>query len=128
MQFKPEMVDAILSGRKMVTRRPAEVWDRRIGYDGDYDGVVRKDRVIYRKHGSYAVQPGRGKTGVARIQIASLELGYLHEMKPSDAVAEGFADLNAFRQAWKAMYGLFDPDLLVYVIRFRLLANAEAAA
>ena len=123
MQFKPEMVEAILAGRKTVTRRPADVYDRRFGPAGDYNLVERRGRVIYGKGRSYAVQPGRGKTGVARIQIDRLALGYLHEMKPSDAVAEGFADLNAFRKAWKAMYGVFDHDLLVYVIRFRLLGG-----
>lgn len=125
MQFKPEMVAAIQTGRKTVTRRPADAYDRRYGPAGDYDRVYRvaTDRLIYRKHGSYAVQPGRGKVSVARIQIENIDLGYLHEMKPSDAVAEGLADLDAFRRAWKAMYQLFDPDLLVYVIRFRLLGE-----
>jgi len=122
------MVDAILAGRKTVTRRPADVYDRRFGPAGDYNLVERRGRVIYGKGRVYAVQPGRGKAGVAHIQIDHLDLGYLHEMKPSDADAEGFTDLNAFRQAWKAMYGLFDPDLLVYVIRFRLLMEKDIAA
>lgn len=120
MQFKPAMVKAILEGRKTVTRRPADVYDRRWGPAGDYNIVDRNGRAIYGKGRSYAVQPGRGQVGVARIQIDHIDLGYLHEMKPSDALREGFADLDGFRRIWRELYGNFDPDQLVYVLQFRL--------
>src|SRR3989337_3312730 len=103
MQFRPALARAIREGRRSVTRRRAGVYDRRLGPAGDYERVYRAatDRLIYQKHGSYAVQPGRGSKSVARIQIDRIDLGYLHEMNLSDARLEGFADLDGFRRVWR---------------------------
>lgn len=104
MIFKPEMVEAILAGRKTVTRRP-------------YKGVACK----YEIGKSYAVQPGRGKCGVARIQITGGDVQALGHIDNNDAVREGFANKGQFMAYWRHLYhGQFFRGQLVWRIEFRL--------
>lgn len=115
MIFKQPMIDAILARRKTVTRRPVDsLW-------GDDAQPCR-----YREGRTYAIQPGRGKPGVGRIEILDVELQPL-----SDALAEygeeGFTTRDAFIAYWRELYGTFDEDLAVWRIEFALVPEAEAA-
>lgn len=93
MQFSPDMVDAILSGRKTRTTRPVT-------------GV----ECTYRVGRDYAVCPGRGKRQVARIRVTNVQkfsdLFAVGSMLGSDehAHAEGFASWKGFEVKWDTIY------------------------
>lgn len=102
MIFAPDMVDEILAGRKTVTRRPYKGGDCR-----------------YVPGRTYAVQPGRGKAGVARIQIVDVDLQCLGHIDNADARREGFPDKGAFMAYWRRLYdGQFFRGQLVWRIEF----------
>lgn len=67
-------IEQVLDGTKTQTRRIAK-------------GLV--SRCKYSVGKTYAVQPGRGKKGVARIRIIGMHNEHLQELTEEDAVAEG---------------------------------------
>lgn len=98
-------LEQVLSGKKTQTRR-----------------LFRSDRrFVYRAGKTYAVQPGRGRNAVARIEVLVVRKQRLGEMTEAEAVAEGFASLAEFRKLWQERYGSFDPKNEAWVIEFRLL-------
>lgn len=107
MIFKPELVEAIVGNLKTVTRR-------------------KSDR--YRVGSTYAVQPGRGKKGVARIRVVDVRAERFDPkaITWAEARREGFRGgehgtaASAFRQAWGAIHGSLDP-IDVYRIEFELV-------
>lgn len=108
MIFKPELVEKILAGRKWQTRRP----------------VKPNQGCRYCPGRTYAVQPGRGKKGVARIKVHSIRREKWADISTYDAAAEGFADHAPPRDGfWQYIFALY-PDLDVYdecwVIEFSL--------
>ena len=88
--FSPELLPKVLDGTKTVTRRRS-----------------------YREPGrTYAVQPGRGKKAVARIKIKFATPSQAFLVDDAEARLEGFEDVEAFREAFKRIYGpnaLYDP-------------------
>lgn len=104
MIFSPEFTDAIQSGRKTVTRRPAngQPCSHRVG-------SIQK------------VQPGQGQPALpGRIQITKISLEPLAEITGADARREGFRGRHprtAFLNAWDHYYGL-PMKRLVYRIEF----------
>lgn len=118
MIFKQEMVDAILSGRKTVTRR-------RVKYE-DTGFEIRRVPCRYRPGKTYAVQPGRGKKGVARILVLSVQtgpLGHSHELSGDEIESEGFPDEITFVKYWWSLYTNWEPDQLVHRIQFELVPD-----
>lgn len=97
--FKPEMVKAILSGKKSQTRR--------IG------ATCR-----YQPGRSYAVQPGRGKPASLRITITDVRQEQLGEISLKDAKREGFHTTDEFREYWEDLHHGWTPTLLVWVLTF----------
>lgn len=85
MIFRPELAAAVLRGDKTQTRR-----------------LVRpgEEACAYRAGGSYSVQPGRGRKAVGRIVVTHVERRRLGEITHEDAVAEGFASVEAFARYW----------------------------
>lgn len=89
MIFSPKSIEAILEGRKTVTRREA----------------VPGKPCRYQSGRTYAVQPGRGKKAVARIRIRSVQpeawFGYyaLGDMD-REARREGFETWSELCAAW----------------------------
>ena len=125
MIFKQEMVDAILSGRKTVTRRPAKF--RQV------DEGTRNERsewlpCRYEAGKTYAVQPGRGKKGVARIRVLSVTRSYMHELDDAEVRAEGFDSTAAFQRTWLDIYGRGSFLDAVYRIEFELLPTDPTEA
>lgn len=143
MNFKPELLQAILAGDKTETRRivkPGESIS-----DSGYMIRDAKGRAKWCCEYRYKAAPGRGKKGIALIEIKSLQLAPLQSMTFDDAMAEGVyynhpffyhplsisnhfsTPLEAFRALWdsintKAPYRWQDnPN--VWVIKFENLGE-----
>lgn len=87
-------LDHVLSGRKTQTRR---LWPAgyRLVADPVTDRLTVRDQrghVRYCVGQERAVQPGRGKKGVARINITELRVERLHKITWLDAISEGVKD------------------------------------
>lgn len=119
MLFKPELIEKILAGEKTQTRRI--VGEREFQIPG---GVEPKILAVYIEDGvrdnrhklkwrvgrTYAICPGRGKTGVARIKITEIRRQNLREISIPDAEAEGvycgderYADVSNFIALWNSI-------------------------
>jgi hypothetical protein len=146
MLFAPDMLKAVLEGRKHQTRRPVK--------DGDWVkwqlpadmpdfletthhsyvdvmtadddcailSVIRRDRPQWRVGQTYAVCPGRGKKGVGRILITDIRAESPCLISDDDARAEGFDSREAFFDKLRALYGdSVDLDALYWVLEFELV-------
>lgn len=113
MIFKPVLVERVLAGDKVETRRPVRF--------NELGGVVPS---AYEPGRSYAVQPGRGKRQVARLLVESVHRERVGAITDAAAVREGFANAEAFRDYWALLYGEWTPGTWVWVIRFRLTEAA----
>ena len=113
MIFSTDMIDAILAGRKTRTTRPKR--------PGAFGWALCR-YVVGR---TYAVCPGGGKPGVARIRvIAVTEWDHVADIKPQEehAQREGFATWQDFMARWTHLYG-HSPERFhrpVWVIDFEL--------
>jgi hypothetical protein len=113
VNFQPELAAKVMSGQKTVTRRatsdnPRSPWWRKAC-------SLKPGR-------DYAVCPGRGKHAIGRVRVHKVEKGLLADalVKP-EAYLEGFMTAQGFRRAWEGMHGSFDPDQLVWVVRFEVV-------
>lgn len=108
MIFKPELAQAVLDGRKTVTRRamsdnPRSPWSRL--------------RCAYRPGKQYAVQPGRAKRAIGHLEIISVKRSDLR-LDDAEAQREGFDSAIAFKQAWTAMHGSYRARQVVWRLEF----------
>jgi hypothetical protein len=63
-------------------------------------------RTIWRTGGIYAVQPGRGKPGIAHIRIKNMYFAaYAYDVSRDEAFKEGFDTPERFQEVWIAMHG-----------------------
>ena len=77
---------------------------------------------------TYAVQPGRTKTAVARIRVLSVHEWPTAEAAasaPSHEVDEGYETGKQFLAQWHALYGGTRDDCPLWVIGFELLTDCE---
>jgi len=131
--FSTPMVQAILEGRKTMTRR-----------------IIKKDKCIYGNHGDrlwvresyiegklnpfiYKADGWVGDKGfkspmympksAARLwlEIEEVRVETLHDISESDAISEGFASRDKFAAYWESLHGDFSylEDPWVWVIKFR---------
>jgi|SRR5450759_1628740 len=120
MIFSPALCDLILVGKKRVTRRPVK-WRET---PADVEIIPCR----YKVNKTYAVQPGRGKSGVGRVRIVSTELQSLGYLSGPEAALEGFQMWdgrgvpNAFENRWRELYGGYNPMRSVWRIEFELVA------
>jgi len=109
MQFRPDLVQAILDRDKTQTRRPFELGDN--SSNGTAPGktywVKRNRRLKWMVGSIYAVQPGRGKPAVARIKVLRIRREDVRDISLQDAIAEGFEYRDEF---WRVWTGFYDPD------------------
>jgi hypothetical protein len=113
MLFKPELVAKVLEGQKTQTRRLWREGDMAIKagllYEQTEDSPIKfvrrvtksgKTRMHRAVKSDYALQPGRGKPGVARIRLDAIRLEHLQDITQQDAQAEGFAGVDEFKSYW----------------------------
>ena len=116
--------DKVLAGEKTQTRRPVKPDESFNGIEV-YDGT---GRLKWRVWNTYAVQPGRSKKSVGRIQLTNIRIERLYQITTEDARAEGFSGRGSlsgrdeFTRVWKELY----PDdgsffWRVYVLEFELV-------
>ena len=106
-------IDQVLSGKKHQTRR---VW--KPGYEWDINGLKNGNRIQYAVGQPLAVQPGRGKKGVARIEVRYMREEDVRNISPDDLRAEGFDSYEEFIRVWQSMHG---DNYHALVIGFELL-------
>lgn len=104
MLFNPEHVKPILSGEKIQTRR---VWKRCHAKVG---GTYRaKLKMLSRDY-------------FARLKVTGIRQERLGDISEADAKAEGGYTVESYRQEWIEINGTWDPDQVVYVISFVMVA------
>lgn len=115
MIFRPELADLVLAGRKTETRRIANENPRSPWW---------RERCRYEPGRSYAVQRGRTEPGVARIEVLGVvRQENLGDITPAGANAEGFDSVDAFMAYWRGLHGRWEPNLRVWVVRFKLVSD-----
>lgn len=83
----------------------------RPGFNNIYS-VCNGKRTVYQVNKDYAVQPGRTKSGVARIQLTEIRREDVRNISDEDVAAEGFGiDKDDFLEVWCQMH---DPGVLPY--------------
>lgn len=100
--FRPELAEAVMEGRKTVTRRAVS---------GNPRSPYHASRVTALLRRSVAVQPGRGKPAIGRVRVTRVtweEFEPAHVRHP-EAAREGFPTVAAFRETWKALHGSLRP-------------------
>lgn len=111
----------VLDGTKTQTRRPfkdSDGWVRDPNNLGKYLKVIRNDRTLWEVGKTYAVQPGRGKHGVARILITGIRIDNIVDISDVDLAAEGNFDGREFISLWCEMHGT--DNLLAWILEFEL--------
>lgn len=114
MMFKQQLVDLIVAGEKTVTRRPTS---------SNRNSPWSQDGCKLRVGRDYAICPGRGAHGVARVVIDDVRRERLvGAREPGEAQLEGFASFDDFRRTWVAINGgAFIDSTSVWRIEFHLL-------
>lgn len=110
MTFRRELADLVFSGVKTQTRRqmsdnPRSPWFR---------GCC-----AYRVGQRFAVCPGRGQTRICNAIASSVERSRLGDIDDASARAEGFKNVGDFRRGWEAINGSWNPDDIVWLIKFK---------
>jgi hypothetical protein len=105
--FRAELAQKVKRGMKTQTRRPIKPGETACRYE---EGK------------NYAVQPGRGRKAICRIEILSVDREPLLESLDDDvARAEGFQNFGEFIDYWQGLYGKrTDLEVDVWAIRFEL--------
>lgn len=112
MNFQPDLVVAILDGRKTVTRRMASENPRSPWYEA---------QCSYRPGREYALCPGRGKTAMGRIRIKHVQLVQLGSLTDEEARREGFSSAVAFSLTWARMHRGYSNQDWVWRVEFELV-------
>jgi len=82
--------------------------------------VKKKGRVKWRIGATYAVQPGRGQTQVARIRLVRITRQQLNKISNREAQAEGFAGRREFLRTWRLIHGPESDRVPVWVLEFEV--------
>ena len=61
-----------------------------------------------------------------KIKILDVHQERLGDISADDVYAEGYSSIDEYVDAWIEINGSFDPDQLVYVVAFEVLAEATA--
>lgn len=99
--FKPEHVQPIKFHQKVETRR---VWKNQ---------RVKEGKV-------YQARTKLFGTAFTYLRILAVRKERLAEIDAIGAIAEGYRSVEEFQQAWIRINGEWDPDIEVYVVRFKV--------
>lgn len=116
MNFTPDMLELVLSGKKTQTRRPVKETEYGNCWrlDGEEDWEINEvladmsdstSRAKWVVGKDYAVCPGRGKKAVARMTITRIRKERAIDISEDDARAEGFDSREAFWDKLRSLYG-----------------------
>lgn len=133
MLFKPELIEKILKGEKTQTRRIKKPGERLTKYPdgrkvavvGALPDVTRHIKWVVGQ--TYAIQPGRGKEGVARLRVLDIRVEVARDISESDAIAEGFSGVAEFLEVFERINGKGALDKEVYVLTFELVEAPKNA-
>lgn len=115
-------LDQVIRGEKTQTRRMIGVDQHLIDEGATPHIETVGKRVLYAVGKSYAVQPGRGKKSVARIELTGIRREAVDAISQADAHAEGCASAEAFIAQWRSIHGAktsIKND--VWVLTFKLI-------
>jgi len=121
-------IEQLLKGEKTQTRRPVKEGDRPLlDEDGKVMAVENRNAAgrpftRYRVGAEYAVQPGRGKHSVGRIEL--LEIRYCEhagQLSERDARAEGYGTADGFRETYGVIHDSRELARPCWALTFRLL-------
>lgn len=105
----------ILDNKKTATRRLINPGEELLD---NPRRLVVNGRTKWQVGRSYAIQPGRRRKSVGRVEITDIKKEPLGQMTVDDARAEGFATLGEFQQTWIQIHGHYNPVLPVWVVTF----------
>lgn len=98
--FKPEHAPMILDGTKTQTRRLGKCRWR--------VGSIHQAKLNFKK----------GSNPFAHIKILSRYQEPLGNISEADARAEGYNSIQEYVEVFKRIYGMWDPDIDVWVVNF----------
>jgi hypothetical protein len=118
LMFREPLARQVMDGTKTQTRRklsdnPNSPWWR--------------ERCAHEAGSRHAVCPGRGVNGIGFVVLDDVTVVRLGHITHDGAIAEGFADVRAFMQAWEQINGTWDPRERVWLLRFHVETAAELA-
>lgn len=116
MNFRPELAQAVMAGRKTVTRRLTSENPRSPWF---------KDGCALKVGQTYAVCPGRGKNSIGRVRIVRLMSEPLGLLDDAEARREGFSREDEFFAAWVEINGSYDPDVIVWRVEFAVVPTED---
>jgi hypothetical protein len=102
MLFKLEHVEPILSGSVTQIRKN---WGKPMAKVGS---VHKAKTALF------------SKESFASIRITGLRKERLGDISLEDVYKEGYDDLESYKAAWKRSAGVWDPNIMVYVVNFEL--------
>lgn len=113
-------LEQVLSQRKTQTRRVIRKGE--LAIRGRYNRIVAvqsNNRTKWQVGKTYAVQPGRGKSQVARICLERINSEYVTRISTADALAEGFKNRQDFLETWCQIHGTDALGVRVWVLTFK---------
>ena len=118
-------LDNVLAERKTQTRRVIHSGDAEIrGRYNRIEAVLTNGRLKWVVGRTYAVQAGRCEPPIARIQITKINSQCVKYISTRDAIEEGFSSKREFLETWKKIHGPNSLDLRVWIVNFKLVAEA----
>jgi hypothetical protein len=129
MQFN-ETWQQVVAGKKSETRRPVKAWevlhDEKVSTARVGTHMTVYGRTRFAVGAEYAVQPGRGKKAVGRIQVTDITRSErAMDISPAAARREGFATADAFCAAYARLNGEEWLTMPCWVLTFRLMTPEE---
>lgn len=101
--FKPEHVEPILAGVKTQTRRTGK---RRWNI-----GSIHQCRLNFKA----------GAIPFAKVRILAVKQELLGDITEVDSIAEGYSSVVEYIDAFRQIYGKWNPDEVVWVVDFELV-------
>lgn len=118
-------LDLLLSGRKTQTCRIAKPNESAVrGSNGTIEAVTVNGHDKYRVGKTYAVQPSRNQSAVARIRLVGIERKNVAEITTEEAQAEGDTSREEFFEVWRSIHGEKNFSAEVWVLKFELVRTS----